>query len=87
MEALSEHGERLMITERVIVAPSAGRFRPRHGVEPGMEISTGDAVGEVHGQGTVVPVLSPFHGVLQGVLSLPGERLRRGQPVAWLRMR
>jgi len=86
MDSRFEHGERLTISERVIVAPTIGRFRPHDDVEAGMEISTGDAVGEVHGPGTVVPVLSPFYGVLQGVLSLPGERLRQGQAVAWLRV-
>jgi hypothetical protein len=31
-------------------------------------------------------VRSPFRGTLMGMLAHPGERLRAGQPVAWLRV-
>ena len=33
-----------------------------------------------------MPVCSPFRGMLIGMLAQPGERLREGQPVAWLRV-
>ena len=43
-------------------------------------------IGMVDGPGTWTPVASPFSGRLIGVLVHPGERLREGQPVAWLRV-
>jgi len=86
MDSRFEHGELLTVPERVIVAPAIGLFMPREGMFNGMRIDRGDAIGEVQGPGTATPVCSPFDGVLQGVLTLPGERLRRGQPVAWLRV-
>jgi biotin carboxyl carrier protein len=33
-----------------------------------------------------MPVCSPFRGRLIGMLAHPGERLREGQPIAWLRV-
>jgi biotin carboxyl carrier protein len=44
------------------------------------------SVGVVEGPGTSMPVCSPFRGMLIGMLAQPGERLREGQPVAWLRV-
>lgn len=42
-------------------------------------------MGEIVVLGETVPVWSPYAGVLMGMTALPGERLRAGQPVAWLR--
>jgi len=78
-------GEWLTGPERMIVAPSVGVFRPLE-VATGDEIAEGDLIGKVHGPGTESPVHSPFGGTLMGMLALPGERLREGQPVAWLRV-
>ncbi len=43
-------------------------------------------IGFVDGIGHSTPVHSPFHGRLMGLLASAGERVREGQPVAWLRM-
>lgn len=86
MDSHFDVGEGLHVPERVIIAPEVGRFRPRDGIVEGMRIDRGESIGEVHGPGTAIPVCSPFDGVFQGVLTVPGERLRRGQPVAWLRV-
>jgi biotin carboxyl carrier protein len=79
------HGERLAVPERMIVAPAVGVFRPR-GVDEGVTVDKGDEIGTVEGPGTSCPVVSPFRGTLMGMLAHPGERLREGQPVAWLRV-
>ena len=79
------HGERLAVPERMIVAPAVGVFRP-HGVDEGVTVDEGDEIGIVEGPGTRCPVRSPFRGTLMGMLAHPGERLREGQPVAWLRV-
>ena len=80
------HGERTDVPERMIVAPSVGVFVPIDDVDEGATICIGDVVGELVGPGTQVPVRSPFGGTLMGMLAHPGERLREGQPVAWLRV-
>ena len=78
-------GETIVVAERMIVAPVVGIFRP-HEVVEGVELQAGDQIGVVEGPGTSCPVLSPFDGTLMGMLAHPGERLRSGQPIAWLRV-
>jgi biotin carboxyl carrier protein len=85
MESLLRHGEGLLVPERMIVAPSVGTFRPVE-IDDGAPVSVGQTVGMVEGPGTSTPVASPFTGELVGMLVHPGERLREGQPVAWLRV-
>ena len=83
---MTEHsGERVQVPERMVVAPAVGVFRPVD-VEEGTEIQIGAVLGIVHGPGTEYPVCSPFGGTLMGMLAHNGERLREGQPVAWLRV-
>ena len=79
------HGERVAVPERMIVAPVVGVFRPNE-VGEGVELQAGDEIGYVEGPGTSCPVRSPFGGTLMGMLAHPGERLRSGQPIAWLRV-
>ncbi len=86
-------GEVLSVAERVIIAPVSGRFRPvpkttsepvRHTTsEPVLEEQV---IGFIDGSGHSTPVLSAFTGSLIGMLAHAGERVREGQPVAWLRM-
>lgn len=93
-EAHLAHGERLGVPERVILAPIAGNFRPLateadHGGDPGgaaVGIDEEQVIGFVEGQGQSAPVRSPFGGLLMGLLAHAGERVREGQPVAWLRV-
>jgi biotin carboxyl carrier protein len=85
MDALLDSGEGLLVPERMIVAPTVGTFRPVS-LNDGAQLSIGQTVGMVDGPGTSTPVASPFTGQLVGMLVHPGERLREGQPVAWLRV-
>jgi biotin carboxyl carrier protein len=87
-EAHLSHGEGLAVPERVILAPIAGSFRPV-AEAPGEGDSAIDAeqvIGFVEGQGQSAAVRSPFGGLLMGLLAHAGERVREGQPVAWLRV-
>jgi len=89
-EAHMAHGERLGVPERVILAPIAGSFRPL-AAEAGDGSASDDideeqVIGFVEGQGQSAPVRSPFRGLLMGLLAHTGERVREGQPVAWLRV-
>ena len=47
-------------------------------------VVAGDIVGTVDSLGAKVDVSSPFSGALRGLLASPGERVREGQPVAWV---
>ena len=84
-----ESGERLAVPERVIVAPASGKFRPAddngEGIGEGGALDPDAVIGFVDGSGQSTPVRSPFRGFLVGLLAHAGERVREGQPVAWLR--
>ncbi len=85
MEALLDHGEGLLVPERMIVAPAVGVFQPVDLAEDA-DVEAGQLIGMVEGPGTSTPVASPFAGRMIGVLVHQGEWLREGQPVAWLRV-
>ena len=81
-------GEHLDVLERVVVAPATGTFcalRPSTVTTEGEIVTRGQAVGTVEGPGGSVRIESPFTGFLMGILAVPGERVREGEPVAWLR--
>ena len=87
METGTIHGETLAVPERVIVAPAPGTFRPVEAGELATElpVEQEQVIGFVEGKGHSTPVRSPFGGKLMGLLAHAGERVREGQPVAWLR--
>ena len=85
MESLLNPGEGLLVPERMIVAPTVGTFRTA-GLGEGSQVVCGQTVGMLEGPGTSTPVESPFAGRLVGMLAHPGERIREGQPIAWLRV-
>lgn len=76
-----DEGEGLFISERLVVAPSAGVFRPTPGVTAGSRLTPGDLLGTVNDE----EVRSPFPGELEGILAVDGERVVTSQPLAWLR--
>jgi len=81
-------GEHLDVLERVVVAPATGTFTalpPQTVTTEGEVVQRGQVVGTVDGPGGPVHVESPFTGFLMGILALPGERVREGEPIAWLR--
>lgn len=55
-------------------------------VVEGRLVTEGQVVGVVRTSGKALPVRSAFTGFLMGMLAHPGERVREGQPVAWLRV-
>jgi biotin carboxyl carrier protein len=82
-------GEDLNILERVVVAPSMGVFTPLAPecvTAEGELVQAGQAIGTIESSGATVQVLSPFTGFLMGMMAHEGERLREGEPVAWLRV-
>jgi [acyl-carrier-protein] S-malonyltransferase len=75
-------GDHFETSERLVVSPAAGLFVPADGLAGGALIRTGDVVGRVADH----DVRSPFRGVLQAFVAVDGERVRRRQPIAWLRI-
>jgi biotin carboxyl carrier protein len=80
------------MSERLVVSPTAGLFEPDPslarlmpgrvaGAREPVQIDVGGLIGLVG----KIEVRSAFRGSLEGVLVLPGERVTKGQPVAWLR--
>lgn len=91
MDPAVAHGELLAVPERVIIAPAPGRFRPVSDQDPAPAdkaepVDREQVIGYVDGIGHSTPVRSPFPGRLMGLLAHAGERVREGQPVAWLRL-
>ena len=77
------------VPERLVVAPSAGVFLvlpPETISTEGDLVAPGQSIGSIEGPGTSTPVCSPFAGFLMGMLAESGQRLRAGEPVAWLRV-
>jgi biotin carboxyl carrier protein len=88
MTLVLTEGERLGVPERVILAPAVGVFHPVDDDSPteGAVVEEGQVVGMVEVGGRRMPVRSAFTGRLVGMMAHPGERVREGQPVAWLRV-
>lgn len=87
VEKPSVQGELFAVSERVILAPASGRFAPASAPADieGTPVGSEQVIGFVEGKGHSTPVRSPFGGKLMGLLAHAGERVREGQPVAWLR--
>lgn len=79
-------GDDVHIEIRFVVAPCDGTFRPEVGASTDLplDIITGAVLGHVDGPGRTEPVRSFCTGRLVRMLVEPGERLRRGEPVAWV---
>jgi biotin carboxyl carrier protein len=73
--------------ERMIVSPALGTFRPEPGdaTAEGAWLEAGQAIGKIESLGRVEVVRTPFSGYLMGMTATNGERVRVGQPIAWLR--
>jgi biotin carboxyl carrier protein len=85
----AHQGDDLRLAERLVVAPETGQFRPSPPetvTAEGEIVHEGQVVGLVEGPGRQVEVRSFCTGFLMGMLVEPGERVRSGQPVAWLRV-
>ena len=69
------------------MSPATGVFEPApvsdSAAAEGEYVEVGGVVGHVGG----AEVRSPFAGWLMGIMTIPGERVSEGQPVAWLRTR
>jgi [acyl-carrier-protein] S-malonyltransferase len=85
-DTMPVHGELMHVPERLVVTPAAGIFRWLADTTEGDHIEAGQPIGVIEGAGRTVEVRTRFAGSLMGRLAETGERLRPGQPVAWLRI-
>jgi biotin carboxyl carrier protein len=70
------------MSERMVVSPCAGVFEPADVAVPDAAVVE---VGALLGRVADEDVRTPFAGQIMGMLAMPGERVQRGQPIAWLR--
>jgi [acyl-carrier-protein] S-malonyltransferase len=77
-----EGGESLHVLERIVVSPATGVFVPVVAESPREWVEVGTLLGTVGD----AEVRSGFSGHFMGALAHQGERLTKGQPVAWLRV-
>ena len=83
----SVQGDDTCVDVRLVVAPTAGIFQPAPPddvTSEGEVVAAGAVLGHVTGAGTERAVTSFCTGFLIRVLAHPGERVRPGQPIAWL---
>ncbi len=77
-------GEVVDAPARVVVATAHGEFIPTDALITEHPVQIGDTVGLIRCRGTLVHVDSPFSGVFREFLVAATQRVRPGQPVAWL---
>jgi biotin carboxyl carrier protein len=77
-------GESLAVPERLLVAPIPGRFEPS--CLPDGRVRPGQTVGVVVRSDDRVEVVSDVDGHFMGHLVDHGQRVRDGQPIAWIRL-
>lgn len=82
------NGEHILIPERMIVSPADGIYKAvsNNGDLIGEIVNVGDVIGHIESIGQSIEVTSPFHGTVHGIIAHTGERLRKHEPVAWLRV-
>lgn len=82
-------GEGVSIHERLILAPSDGRFKispPQHFTTEGEYVVPGQTVGSMLAtNGESIPIKSEFSGWVMGYLVLDGQPVKARQPLIWLR--
>jgi biotin carboxyl carrier protein len=78
------------IDERVVVSPCSGRFAP---LPPEMFTAEGEwiepdqVVAEVRSGSSSVQVRSAFRGWMMGMLAVPGQPVKSGEALFWVRGR
>jgi [acyl-carrier-protein] S-malonyltransferase len=79
--ALDGEQVHLYMTERIVIAPTAGIFVPDGGHTEGSAVEVGDVLGHIGEE----EVRSAFAGTVGGFVALDGERVTASQPIVWLR--
>lgn len=80
-------GDSTRLDLRLVIAPSGGVFEPAPVATATCEgeiFTSGDLIGCIIGPGRTEDVTAFCGGFLVRWLAAPGERVRTGQPLAWL---
>lgn len=77
---MTDDGEHLYATERLVVSPRGGVFNQLKDLAVGSEVSIGETIGVVSDEA----VKSPFAGTIMGYLAETDERIDMNQPLVWL---
>ena len=75
------------ISERVVVAPCAGRFvplPPEIFTSEGEWVEPGQTLAEIQQGSDKTPVRSTFRGWMMGTLALAGQPVREGEALFWI---
>jgi biotin carboxyl carrier protein len=75
------------ISERVVVAPHAGRFAPLPPevfTADGEWVEPGQVLAEIRNGENNYEVRSPFRGWMMGMLALSGQPVREGEALFWI---
>lgn len=76
------------IRERVVISPATGTFHPRPPdvfTTEGEWVDEGQVVAEIRNGDEVWPVTCAFRGWLMGMLAIPGQPVRSGDRLFWIR--
>ena len=87
-ETLYATGEVTLMREKVVVSPATGKFQP-HPPEifttEGEWVQGGQTLGEIENGGESVAISSPFTGWMMGMLAIPGQPVKTGDQLFWIR--
>lgn len=88
MQEMFAAPETVSISERVVVSPATGKFHPHPPdvfTTEGEWVNEGQTLAEIRNGGDHVPVVSAFTGWMMGMLAIPGQPVRTGEPLFWIR--
>ena len=76
------------IRERVVIAPATGTFHPRPPevfTTEGEWVDEGQVIAEIRNGEDAWPVICAFRGWLMGMLAIPGQPVKSGDRLFWIR--
>jgi biotin carboxyl carrier protein len=88
MSLAVDYAEYSDVAEKLILAPSRGVVRlldPAVVTAEGEIVEIGQSIAVINNSGDEIQARSNFNGFLMEMLVESGERVRPGQPIAWLR--
>lgn len=89
LDALEVVADRVLMQERLIVAPETGRFvplPPEVFTTEGEWVEPGSVLALVRNGVQEYEVSSGWRGWVMGMLAIPGQPVRRGEGLFWVRL-
>ncbi|MBP7929888.1 MAG: hypothetical protein KAZ88_06945 [Acidimicrobiia bacterium] len=79
-QQLMLEGEHTATSDRAVISPEGGLFHATNATK----VLQGDTLGTIDRQGRLTEVVAPVSGTITHWFVLDTERVRSGQPVAWI---